>query len=115
MGAKPDSKVLEYEPFAIALLVISIGAAGIIYGLGVLPFDFYNIFTWIFCPLGAYTVAYASIVRRDSIYHLVWGLVMITIGAVSAIYNMVNPIVVFGILFVTIAIIGITTYWRTRR
>jgi uncharacterized membrane protein HdeD (DUF308 family) len=106
---------LDYGPGALIVLVVSIGFAAVVYGVNVIPFDFFNLPAWIFCPLGVYTLVYALIARKDPIYHLVWGTVMFAVGIVSAFYNIVNAFVVLGILLIVIAVIGIVAYWRSKK
>jgi len=109
-----SSKTLAYGVGALIVLVVSIGAAAIVYSL-LLTFNLFNLPAWIFGPLGIYTLAYSLIARKDSIYYLVWGSVMFAIALVSALYTVVSPFVILGILAIVIAIIGIFAYQRSKK
>jgi hypothetical protein len=108
------SKALGYGVGALIVLVVSIGVAAIVYSL-LLPFNLFSFPAWIFGPLGIYTLAYAFIARKDSTYYLVWGSVMFAIALVCALYTVVNPFVILGILAIVIAIIGIFAYQRSKK
>jgi hypothetical protein len=108
---KTERRPFEYGVGALAILAVSIGLAAILYGA--IPFDLYYIPAWIFGPLGAYTVAYATI-SKDPTYYLVWGTVMLAVAAVSAFYT-VSIFIVLGVLLIVLAVIGILAYWRSRK
>jgi hypothetical protein len=110
---KTERRPFEYGVGALAILAVSIGLAAILYSTGTIPFDLYYVPAWIFGPLGAYTVAYATI-SKDPTYYLVWGTVMLAVAAVSAFYT-VSIFVVLGILLIVLAVIGILAYWRSRK
>ncbi|MEM3627595.1 MAG: hypothetical protein QXZ25_06170 [Candidatus Bathyarchaeia archaeon] len=112
---KAVHRPLDYGSSVLIILVASIGFAAVVYGANIIPFDIFNLPAWIFCPLGAYTLVYPLITRRDSFYYLVWGLVMFAIGVISASYNVISPFVVIGILLILIAVIGIIAYKRSKR
>ena len=107
-------KPFDYGAGALAVLVISIGVAAIVYSL-ILPLNFLNIPAWIFGPLGIYTLAYSSIAGKESTYYAVWGVVMVAVAIIFGFYNIVNPVVILGILAILIAIIGIIAYQRSRK
>ena len=109
-----SSKALAYGVGALIVLVVSIGVAAIVYSL-LLPFNLFSLPAWIFGPLGVYTLAYSFIARKDSTYYLVWGSVMFAIALVSALYTVVSPFVILGILAIVIAIIGIFAYQRSKK
>lgn len=111
---KASPKSLNYGAGALVVLVASLGVAAIAYSLPLLTFDFFNIPAWIFGPLGIYTLAY-SLIRKDSTYYLVWGSIMFAVAIISAFYNLINPVVILGILAIVIAIIGIVAYQRSRK
>jgi hypothetical protein len=112
---KTERKPLDYGIGALAVVVVSIGVAAIVYSLGLIPLDIINILAWIFGPLGAYTVIYSFVGGKESTYYLVWGAVMVAIGIVSGFYNQVSVFLVFGILIIVLAVIGIIGYWRSRK
>jgi hypothetical protein len=112
---KAPSKPLDYGAGALIVLVVSIGVAAIVYSLPLLPFNLFNLPAWIFGPLGIYTLAYSLIARKDSTYYLVWGSVMFAVAIIFAFYNVVNPVVIVGILAIVIAIIGIVAYQRSKK
>jgi hypothetical protein len=108
-------KPFEYGVGAIIVLVISVGVAAIVYGLNLLSLNFLNVPAWIFGPLGIYTLAYSSITGTESTYYAVWGVVMVAVAVIFGFYNLVNPVVILGILAILIAIIGIIAYQRSRK
>ncbi len=114
MKTEKSSQMFDYGPGALVVLVASIGFAVLFYSLNFFPFDFFNFSAWVFCPLGVYTIVYAMLTRRDSIYYLVWGAIMLALGAVSASYKIINPFVVLGMLLIAIAIIGIVAHQRSK-
>jgi hypothetical protein len=103
-----------YGAGALAVLVISLGLAAVIYSVNIIPFDFLNLPAWIFVPLGVYTLFYAFFSHKDPVYYLVWGVVMTCVGIVSATYAVVPPLLVLGILLIIIAVIGIAAYKRSK-
>jgi len=109
-----SSKALAYGVGALIVLVVSIGVAAIVYSL-LPPFNLFSLPAWIFGPLGIYTLAYSFIARKDSTYYLVWGSVMFAIALVSALYTVVSPFVILGILAIVIAITGIFAYQRSKK
>jgi hypothetical protein len=115
-----ETKTMSRKPFdygagAIIVLVISVGIAAVVYGLALLSLDLLNIPAWFFGPLGVYTLAYSSIAGKNSTYFAVWGTIMVAIAVIFGFYNIVNPIVILGILAILIAIIGIIAYQRNRK
>jgi len=107
-------KSLDYGVGALIVLVVSIGVAAIVYSL-LLPFNLFNFPAWIFGPLGIYTLAYSLVAGKDSTYYLVWGSIMFAIALISALYTVVSPLVILGILAIVIAIIGIVAYQRSKK
>ena len=107
-------KPFEYGVGALIVLVISVGVAAIVYSV-ILPLNLLNIPAWIFGPLGLYTIAYSSIAGKDSIYFMVWGTVMVALALIFGFYDLVNPVVILGVLAILIAIIGIIAYQRSRK
>lgn len=106
---------LGYGVGSLAVLVVSIGVAAVVYSAFLIPFNLLNIPAWIFGPFGLYTIVYAFATGRDSTYYLAWGTIMFAIGLVSALYATVNPIIVFGILLIILAVIGLVAYWRGKK
>lgn len=114
MGRYTKSEEQSYGIGALIVFAISLGFAAIFYGGGILVFEPLNLLAWALGPLGAYTVLYALRVRRDSLYYLSWGLIMLTIGLASALYNVVSVIVLFGLLIIVLAVISLLAYWRRK-
>ena len=110
-----SQKPFDYGVGALIVLVISVGVAAIVYSLAFLPFAFLNIPAWIFGPLGLYTIAYSSIAGKDSTYFMVWGTVMVAVALIFGFYNVVNPVVILGVLAIFIAVIGIIAFQRSRK
>jgi hypothetical protein len=115
-----ETKAAARKPFvygagALIVLVVSVGVAAIVYGLSLLSLDLLNIPAWIFGPLGIYTLAYSSIAGKESTYYGVWGVVMVAVAVIFGFYNIVNPVVILGVLAILVAIIGIIAYQRSRK
>jgi hypothetical protein len=104
----------DYGSGALIIVIVFIGLAAVIYGLNVLPFDFLIFPAWIFCPLGVYTLVYALITRKNSIYYLVWGSIIFAVGIISALYKILNPVVILGVLLIIIAVIGVISRGRRK-
>jgi hypothetical protein len=112
--------IASKQPFAygaggIVVLVISLAVAAIIYGSALLSLNYLNIPAWIFGPLGSYTLTYSSIAGKESTYYGVWGVVMVAVAVIFGFYNIVNPVVILGVLAILIAVIGIVAYQRSRK
>lgn len=45
-------------------------------------------------------------------YYASWGLIMLAIGLASALYEVVSPLIVLGLLLIVLAIMGLIAYWR---
>lgn len=114
METEKRSRMFDYGPGALVILVASIGFAVMVYSLDLFPFDLFNFPAWVFCPLGVYTLVYASLAKRDSIYHLIWGFIMLAVGVASASYKIISPFVILGMLLIVIAIISIVAYQRSK-
>lgn len=114
MESRKNATSLGYGAGALAVLVISLGLAAVIYSVKIITFDLLNLPAWIFVPLGVYTLVYALFSRKDPIYYLVWGIIMTCVGVVSAAYAVVNPLLILGILLIIIAVIGIAAYKRSK-
>ncbi len=106
---------LDYGAGALVVLVISVGVAAIVYSVNIIPFDPFNIPAWILGPSGVYTLIYSYAAGKESTYYMVWGAVMFAVAVASALYSLVNPFIVFGILIIVLAVIGIFAHWRSRR
>jgi len=121
-----ERKALDYGAGALVVLVISIGAAIVVYSVGMVPsFNLLDLPTWvlgplgvctfIFGPLGVFTLIYSLIARKESTYYLVWGTIMVAVAMVSVFFNVISPFIILGVLLVVIAVIGIIAYWRSRK
>lgn len=114
MGKSLRSKGQNYGVGALVVFTVSLGLAAIFYGGGFLIFEPLDLVAWALGPLGTYTVIYALKVRKDSLYYLSWGMIMLIIGLASALYNVVNIIILFGLLIILLAVAGLLAYWRRR-
>ena len=112
---KTESKGLDYNVGAVAVIVISLGVAAIVYGLQLIPFDLINIFAWILGPWGLFTVVYSFTSNKDTTYYLVWGTIMVAISVIAASYSVMPIFIVLGILVIVLAVIGVLAYWRSRK
>jgi hypothetical protein len=108
-------RLLSYGVGSLVVLAVSIGVAAIVYSTPLIPFNLLNIPAWICGPFGIYTIIYAFAASKDATYNLAWGTILFAIALVSALYTVINAIVVFGILIIVLAIIGLLAYWRGRR
>jgi hypothetical protein len=108
-------KRFDYGAGALAVLVVSVGVAAIVYGLNLLSLNFLNIPAWIFGPLGIYTLAYSSIAGTESTYYAVWGVVMVAVAIIFGFYDRVNVVVILGVMAILIAVMGIIAYQRSRK
>ena len=107
-------KPFDYGVGALVVLFISVGVAAIVYS-SILPLNFLNIPAWIFGPLGLYTLVYSSFAGKNLTYFAVWGTVMVAVALIFGFYNVVNPVVILGVLAILIAVIGIIAYQRSRK
>jgi hypothetical protein len=112
---RSNRRPLGYGVGSLAILVASLGAAAIVYSLSLIPFYTYSILVWIFGPWGLYTIVYAFVTGRDFTYYVTWGTIIFLVGLASALYTVISPLVMLGILLIILAIIGVGTYWRGRR
>ncbi|MEM3383318.1 MAG: hypothetical protein QW698_04665 [Nitrososphaerales archaeon] len=108
------AKKMNYSLGALFVFAVSLGVAAIVYSGGFLAFDPLNLIAFIIIPLGAYTLIYALKVQRDYLYYLSWGLIMFILGLSFALYRLVNVIVLFGLLLILLASLGLLEYWRRK-
>jgi hypothetical protein len=108
-----EHKPMGYGAGALAVFVISIGAAAIVYSMNWVALNLYNIPAWLFGPLGIYTVAYSLVAGTNWAYYLVWGTIMTSVAVISGFY--VQPFLVIGVVLIVLAIIGIIAYWRSKK
>jgi hypothetical protein len=109
-----ENKVFDYNVGALVILVVSVGLAAVVYGANIIPLNIFNIPAWLFGPLGVYTIIFSFTASKETTYHLVWGIIMFTVAAASAFYNMLSVFVVLGMLLIVIAVIGMVAYWRSK-
>jgi hypothetical protein len=105
----------SYGVGTLAIIAISIGVAAIVYSLGILPFNAYNLVAWFIGPWGVYTVIYSFAVSGDTTYYLVWGTVMVALGIISGFYNFIPAVLVLGVLLIALAVIGLASYMKGRK
>jgi uncharacterized membrane protein HdeD (DUF308 family) len=115
MKTTPQRSRFSYGVGTLAIIVISIGVAAIVYATHVLPFNGYNLVAWFIGPWGVYTVIYSFAVSGDTTYYLVWGTVMVALGIIAGFYNFISPVVVLGVLLIALAVIGLATYMKGRK
>lgn len=112
---KTETKMISYGVGATAVVAISIGLAAIIYGMGLLKFDLYVLPAWILGPLGVYTAVYSLAASRESTYYLVWGIVMLALASISALYSVTYVLPILGVLIIVLAVIGVIAHMRGKR
>ena len=105
---------ISYGVGALITVTISIGAAMVAYSGGLIQYDFYNLPAWILGPLGVYTLVF-SLVYREGFYNLAWSLVFLSITVISAMYKLVNVIMMVGILLIALGILSSFAYLRSRK
>ncbi|MGB8779336.1 MAG: hypothetical protein WCD81_01660 [Candidatus Bathyarchaeia archaeon] len=105
----------SYGVGALAIIAISLGVAAIVYSLGILAFNAYNLVAWFIGPWGVYTVVYSFAVSGDTTYYLVWGTVMVALGIISGFYNFIPAVLVLGVLLIALAVIGLASYMKGRK
>jgi hypothetical protein len=100
---------------SLAILVASIGFAIVLFSVYP-PFNSYYFVAMILGPWGLYTIVYAFATGRDFTYYLTWGTIIFAVALISGLYAVPPvPLVIVGILLITLVIIGVATYWRGRR
>ena len=104
------SRVFKYNVGAVITLTLSLGIAAIVYGGGFLPFNLFTLIVWLSGPFGVYTLVYAVVSKEANRYF--WGMIYLAIAAASLFYDTVNPIVVLGVLLISLAIIGSLAYLK---
>ncbi len=114
MKTEQGRRSLGYGVGSLAVLVVSVGIAAVVYSVPLIDFVPLNVPAWIFGPFGVYTIIYSFAARKDSTYYLVWGTIIFAVGLVSALYTVISPIIVFGILIIIIAVMGLIAYRRSK-
>jgi hypothetical protein len=94
------------------IVVLSLGFATILYGIGFLPFDFLALIAWALGPLGLFTIITAFTGTKELAFYLGWGSVLIAIALASILYSLINVIVIFGGLLVALAVISLVAHLR---
>jgi len=107
--------MIRYGVGALATLASSIGIALIVYGGGFVEFDVVNALSWIFGPLGTYTLVYGVLSHKDSVFYSIWGVIMLGVAVSSAFYRLINPLVVLGILVIIVVILGLVIRGGARK
>jgi hypothetical protein len=115
MKMKTEPKRFSYGVGALAIIAVSIGVAAIVYSLGLLAFNAYNLLAWFIGPWGVYTVVYSLAASVEATYYLVWGTVMVAISIISGFYNVIPALLVLGVLLIALAVIGVAAYMRGRK
>ncbi|MEM2995767.1 MAG: hypothetical protein QXI91_07160 [Candidatus Bathyarchaeia archaeon] len=110
-----ERKMPSYDVGALAVLVVSIGLAVIVYSANLLSFDPFNLPAWILGPLSVYTIIFSFKAGGESTYYLVWGVIMFAIATASASYKTQNPLIVLGILLIVIAVIAVASHLRSKK
>ena len=104
-----------YGVGALASIVVSLAAALITYGGGLIPFDPLNLPAWLLGPLGAYTIAYSFVSEHDPAYYFIWGVILLGLASISAFYWAVNPAILIGVILLVAVAVGLASYRRDRR
>ena len=104
------SRVFSYNVGAVIILTLSLGIAAIVFGGGFLIFSPFTLIAWLSGPFGAYTLIYAAVSKEGNRYF--WGLIYLAIASASLFYDVVNPIVVLGVLLIALAVVGSLAYTK---
>lgn len=107
--------MVSYGVGGLAVLTLSIGLALIIHGAGVIKFDISYIPSWIFGPFGAYTLIYGIVHRKDPLYYLIWGTLMLAIALTSILHAIINPLIIIGATLIMIVLLVSIARRRVRR
>jgi len=111
-----ERRTINYNVGALVVFFISMGVAAIVYAVGIISFNLFNLPAWAFGPLGGYTLVYSIVAGKDWTYYLVWGTIMVAVAIASALYyDVTYIIIVIGILVIILAIIGLVAYWRSKK
>jgi hypothetical protein len=102
----------RYTIGAAIVLVLSLGFASIIYGIGFLPFDFVALLAWALGPLGIFTLIVAFTGTQETATYLSWGSILFAIALASILYPIINILAIFGGLLVALAIISLVAHLR---
>ncbi len=102
---------LNYGVGALITVVISLGSAAIAYGGGLIVYDVRHFPAWILGPLGVYSLIYA-LASREILYYSAWGMVLLIMAIVSALYKVVNMLVTIGVIMVAVGIVAAIAYVR---
>ena len=94
------------------IVVLSLGFATILYGIGFLPFDFLALIAWALGPLGLFTIITAFTGTQETAFYLSWGSILIAIALASLLYPLINVVVIFGGLLVALAVISLVAHLR---
>ncbi|RLI11098.1 hypothetical protein DRO33_04670 [Candidatus Bathyarchaeota archaeon] len=106
----------SYAVGAGAVLAVSLGAALVAYGLGLLTFKAIHLLAWFFGPLGIYTLAYGLVKAGEKVYYIFWGLIMIFLALLTPAHLLGWPLLPFaGILILLIASLAVIAYLAGRR
>lgn len=102
----------RYSIGAAIIVVLSLGFATILYGIGFLPFDFLGLIAWALGPLGLFTIITAFTVTEETAFYLSWGSILLAIALASLLYPLINVVVIFGGLLVVLAVISLVAHLR---
>ena len=102
----------RYSIGAAIIVVLSLGFATILYGIGFLPFDFLALIAWALGPLGLFTIITAFTVKEETAFYLSWGSILIAFALASLLYPLINVIVIVGGLLVVLAVISLVAHLR---
>ena len=94
------------------IVVLSLGFATILYGIGFLPFNFLALIAWALGPLGLFTIITAFTGTQETAFYLSWGSILIAIALAALLYPLINVIVIFGGLLVALAVISLIAHLR---
>lgn len=102
----------RYTIGAAIILVLSVGIATIIYGIGFLPFDLLALLAWALGPLGIFTLITAFTGTQETASYLSWGSILLAIALAAILYPLINVLVIFGGLLVALAVISLLAHLR---
>ncbi|MEM2272824.1 MAG: hypothetical protein QXX56_01235 [Candidatus Bathyarchaeia archaeon] len=106
---------IDYGAGALFVFAVSFGVMAIMYGGGFLIVDPLKLIAFVISPFGAYTFIYSLMIQRDRPYYLSWGLIMFITGLSFAFYDLINMLVLFGLLLILPAATGLLEYWRRKK
>ncbi|MCS7094186.1 MAG: hypothetical protein NZ988_00010 [Thaumarchaeota archaeon] len=105
--------MMSYGTGALIAIVASIGVLMVLMGSGILRAEPLSAVGVVLSVFGIYTIVY-GVASKEGIYLVLWGGVALALGVGLAASNVLNPVLVAGIVLVFIAGVGAAAALRRR-